>query len=64
MAGSSAGETFRNSLMRGADPRAAGEAADRETADNTGEAVDLLEDLPDNLATAMNAQFGLASITA
>jgi hypothetical protein len=64
VAGSSAGETFRNSLMRGADPRAAGEAADRETADNTGEAVDLLEDLPDNLATAMNAQFGLASITA
>jgi len=64
VAGSSAGETFRNSLMRGADPRAAGDAADRETADNTGEAVDLLEDLPDNLATAMNSQFGLASITA
>lgn len=64
VAGSSAGESFRNALARGADPRNVANSADQETADNTGEAVDLLEDLPDNLATAMNSQFGLASITA
>lgn len=64
VAGSSAGESFRNALARGADPRNVANSADQETADNTGEAVDLLKDLPDNLATAMNSQFGLASITA
>ena len=64
VAGTSAGESFRNALARGADPRNVANSADQETADNTGEAVDLLEDLPDNLATAMNSQFGLASITA
>lgn len=64
VAGSGAGETFRNSLMRGADPRNTGNNADQETADNTGEAVDLLEELPAELATVINSQFGLATITA
>jgi hypothetical protein len=64
VAGSSAGESFRNSLMRGADPRNTGNNAEQDTADNTGEAVDLLEELPTELAAVMNSQFGLATITA
>jgi hypothetical protein len=64
VAGSSGGESFRNALMRGADPRNTANTAEQETADNTGEAVDLLEDLPAELASVMNSQFGLATISA
>ena len=64
VAGTSGGESFRNSLMRGADPRITGADAAKDTADNTEETVDLLEELPAELATAMNSQFGLATITA
>ena len=64
VAGTGAGETFRNALMRGADPRNTGNNADQDTAENTGEAVDLLEELPTELASVMNSQFGLATISA
>jgi hypothetical protein len=47
--GTGEGEAFRNSILRGADPRLDGDAA-RETADNTAEMVDELEDLNANVA--------------
>lgn len=58
--GSSSGEEFRNSILRGADPRLAGDAA-QETADNTGEMVDQLDELNGNLAGA--GGLALASIS-
>lgn len=61
--GTSAGETFRNNILRGADPRLSGADAAKETADNTGEMVDQLEDLPDQLASAMGGGLGLATIS-
>jgi hypothetical protein len=64
VAGGSAGESFRNSLMRGADPRNTGNSAEEKIADNTEETNELLEELPEQFASAMNAQFGLATITA
>jgi hypothetical protein len=64
VAGSSAGESFRNAIMRGADPRNAGESAEEKIADGVDEMNDKLEELPEQFASAMNAQFGLATITA
>ncbi|NBW15867.1 MAG: hypothetical protein EBR82_48560 [Caulobacteraceae bacterium] len=58
--GTSEGEAFRNSIMRGADPRLEGDAQ-KETAENTGEMVDQLDELNGNLAGA--GGFGVASIT-
>jgi hypothetical protein len=62
--GTSAGESFRNSILRGADPRLSGADAAKETADNTEEMVDQLDELPDRLAQAMGGGIGLATITA
>jgi hypothetical protein len=59
--GTSDGEAFRNSIMRGADPRLEGDAQ-KETAENTGEMVDQLDELYGNLAGS--GGFGLATITA
>jgi len=58
--GTSDGEAFRNAIMRGADPRLEGDAQ-KETAENTGEMVDQLDELNGNLAGS--GGFGLASIT-
>jgi hypothetical protein len=58
--GTSDGEAFRNSIMRGADPRLEGDAQ-KETAENTGEMVDQLDELNGNLAGS--GGFGLAAIT-
>ena len=59
--GSGEGEAFRNSILRGADPRHAGDAA-KETADNTERTADAVEDLADGLAS-VGGGFGLASIS-
>ena len=59
--GTGAGEAFRNSIMRGADPRNEGDAV-KETADNTAEMVDQLDEL--NGALAGSGGFGLATIAA
>lgn len=61
--GTSGGESFRNSILRGADPRLSGADAAKETADNTEEMVDQLDELPDRLAQAMGGGIGLATIT-
>lgn len=58
--GTSAGEAFRNSLKRGADPRLEGEKAAARTADATERTADGVEDLADNLASL--GGFGLATI--
>jgi hypothetical protein len=58
--GTSDGEAFRNSIMRGADPRLEGDAQ-KETAENTGEMVDQLDEL--NGALAGSGGLGLATIT-
>ncbi len=58
--GTSEGEAFRNSIMRGADPRLEGDAQ-KETAENTGEMVEQLDELNGNLAGS--GGFGLAAIT-
>ncbi len=62
VAGTAAGETFRNNILRGADPRISGVDAAKETADNTEEMVDQLDALPDQLASAMGGGLGLATI--
>ena len=59
--GTGEGEAFRNSIMRGADPRNEGDAV-KETADNTAEMVDQLDEL--NGALAGSGGFGLATIAA
>jgi hypothetical protein len=57
--GTSGGEAFRNAIARGADPRLEGDAA-KETAQNTADIVDELEDL--NASVAADGGFGLATI--
>lgn len=57
--GSGDGETFRNSIMRGADPRKTEDIAQR-TADNTERTADAVEDLADDLASF--GGFGVATI--
>jgi hypothetical protein len=57
--GTSGGEAFRNAIARGADPRLEGDAA-KETAQNTADIVDELEDL--NAAVAADGGLGLATI--
>jgi hypothetical protein len=57
--GTSGGEAFRNAIARGADPRLEGDAA-KETAQNTADIVEELEDL--NAAVAADGGLGLATI--
>jgi hypothetical protein len=57
--GTSGGEAFRNAIARGADPRLEGDAA-KETAQNTADIVDELEDL--NAAVAADGGLGVATI--
>lgn len=57
--GTSDGEAFRNSIMRGADPRLDVKEDQKRTADNTERAADELEGLRDDLA----ANFSLAAIS-
>ena len=57
--GTGEGEAFRNSLLRGADPRLSGEKAAERTADAAEEQVELLEDIAGNLGSGL----ALASIT-
>jgi hypothetical protein len=64
VAGTSGGESFRNSILRGSDPRLSGDAPAKETADNTERTADGVEDLPDALAASLGQQFGLASLMA
>ena len=59
--GTGEGEAFRNSLIRGADPRLEGDSA-KETASNTAEMVDQLDELNGNLAGS--GGMGLATIAA
>lgn len=59
--GTGEGEAFRNSILRGADPRLEGDSA-KETADNTAEMVDQLDELNGNLAGS--GGLGLATIAA
>ena len=59
--GTGEGEAFRNAIARGADPRQDGVKAAEETADNTGEMVDQLDELNSSLSSA--GGFGLASIS-
>jgi hypothetical protein len=59
--GTGEGEAFRNSIARGADPRQDGVKAAEETADNTGEMVDQLDELNSSLSSS--GGFGLASIS-
>lgn len=61
--GTSGGESFRNSILRGSDPRLTGADAAKETADNTERTAEAVEELPDALASAMGGGLGLASIT-
>jgi hypothetical protein len=55
--GSSDGETFRNNILRGADPRLDVKDDARKTADNTERAADALDDIAARLDPA-----GLATI--
>jgi hypothetical protein len=57
--GTSGGEAFANAIARGADPRLEGDAA-KETAQNTADIVDELENL--NAAVAADGGLGLATI--
>jgi hypothetical protein len=59
VAGSSEGEAFRNSLLRGADPRNSGDANQERTADATEETAAGI----DELVGVMRDQFALAEIT-
>lgn len=59
VAGTSEGEAFRNSLIRGADPRNTGDASGEETAANTAEMVGQLDELNGTLADML----GLAEIS-
>lgn len=58
--GTGGGEAFRNSIMRGADPRLDGDAA-KQTADNTERTADAVEDLAGELAGV--GGLGLATIS-
>lgn len=59
VAGSSEGEAFRNSLIRGADPRITGDANQERTADATERAADGI----DELASILQDQLALAEIS-
>jgi len=59
--GTGEGEAFRNALTRGADPRLAGEKAAEETAENTAEMVDQLDELNGTLGAS--GGIGLATIS-
>lgn len=57
--GTAEGESFRNSIMRGADPRLDVKEDAKRTADNTERAADALDEMASNLTV-----FGLATLTA
>ncbi len=57
--GSSSGESYRNMLARGGDPRLAGGDAAKETADNTARTADAVEELAANIS---KPGFGQAQI--
>lgn len=59
VAGTSAGEAFRNSILRGADPRLQGEQEAERTADATERTADAVEEM----AAAQSGGLGLASIS-
>lgn len=59
---SSAGEAFRNAILRGADPRLA-QNADQKIIDNTGRAADGIAALPGDLGAVIGAQFAAASVS-
>jgi len=59
VAGTSAGEAFRNSILRGADPRLEGDKNQERTADATERTADAVEEL----AATQGGGLGLASIT-
>lgn len=59
---SSAGEAFRNAILRGADPRLA-QSADQKIIDNTGRAADGIAALPGDLGAVIGAQFAAASVS-
>ena len=59
VAGTSEGEAFRNSLIRGADPRITGDANQERTADATERAADGI----DELASILQDQLALAEIS-
>jgi hypothetical protein len=56
--GSSEGETFRNNILRGADPRLDVKDDARKTADNTERAADALDDIAERLDPAGLAVIG------
>jgi hypothetical protein len=60
--GTSAGEAFRNAIMRGADPRIAVDN-DKQIADNTGRAAAGIEALPGDLGNVISGQLAKAAIT-
>lgn len=59
---SSAGEAFRNAILRGADPRLA-QAADQKIIDNTGRAAAGIDALPGRLGAVIGSQFAGASVS-
>jgi len=61
LVGSSAGEAFRNAMMRGADPRLAANT-DRQIADNTNRMANGIDNLPDALGGVVGRQIAGASI--
>ena len=59
---SSAGEEFRNAILRGADPRVAPET-DRQIEANTREIADQMAGLASNIGDAVGGQLAMASVT-
>lgn len=59
---SSAGEAFRNAILRGADPRLAA-SNDQKIADNTGRMANGIDALPDELASRLGEKMSAASIS-
>ena len=60
--GTSEGEAFQNSILRGADPRLDGAKDQARTADATEQAADSLEEIESSLA-GLNGGLGLATIS-
>lgn len=59
---SSAGEEFRNSILRGADPRLQ-QSSDQKVVDNTGRTADGVEGLPGALGDVLAGQLSVASLS-
>jgi len=58
----SAGEEFRNSILRGADPRLA-QSSDQKLVDNTERTADGVADLPGALGDVLAGQFAAATVS-